>query len=186
MFQRCISLHKAPTLPATDLATGCYAGMFTLCTSLTEAPELPATKLANDCYIGMFTFCTSLTEAPELPATTLANNCYSQMFAVCYSLRKAPDLPAKTLTSGCYNEMFINCITLSEIKMLASNIDNNISPLTGWLNGAGTHVTSRKLIVDSQDAYNGLDGFSLLPTEWRATNPGTMVVDKNGNAITDD
>ena len=185
MFQRCISLHKAPTLPATDLATGCYAGMFTLCTSLTEAPELPATKLANDCYIGMFTLCTLLTEAPELPATTLANNCYSQMFAVCYSLRKAPDLPAKTLTSGCYNEMFINCITLSEIKMLASNIDNNISPLTGWLNGAGTHVTSRKLIVDSQDTYNGLAGYNLLPDQWKSTETGATVVDKNGNAITD-
>ena len=186
MFQRCISLHKAPTLPATDLATGCYAGMFTLCTSLTEAPELPATKLANDCYIGMFTLCTLLTEAPELPATTLANNCYSQMFAVCYSLRKAPDLPAKTLTSGCYNEMFINCITLSEIKMLASNIDNNISPLTGWLKGAGKSATSRKLIVDSQDTYNGLAGYNLLPDQWKSTETGATVVDKNGNAITDD
>ena len=134
----------------------------------------------------MFTLCTLLTEAPELPATTLANNCYSQMFAVCYSLRKAPDLPAKTLTSGCYNEMFINCITLSEIKMLASNIDNNISPLTGWLKGAGKSATSRKLIVDSQDTYNGLAGYNLLPDQWKSTETGATVVDKNGNAITDD
>ena len=162
--------------------------MFEDCTSLTEAPVLPATKLAITCYNYMFSGCTSLEKAPELPATNLAINCYKSMFSGCTSLTKAPVLPATTLEAHCYDYMFRNCSNLSEIKMLAhSYIEDYLTNyFTGWLDNAGTSAPSRTLILDSQDAYNGLDGYSLLPTEWRATNPGTTVVDKNGNAITDD
>jgi len=45
--------------------------------------ELPATTLATRCYANMFKDCTSLTAAPELPATTLANYCYNNMFYNC-------------------------------------------------------------------------------------------------------
>lgn len=60
--------------------------MFEGCKSLTKAPELPATTLAYGCYWDMFAYCTSLTEAPELPATTPIHYCYYQMFWYCNSL----------------------------------------------------------------------------------------------------
>ena len=79
-------LTKAPELPATTLAYGCYAMMFQGCSSLTQAPELPATTLTDFCYYYMFENCTSLTQAPELPAGELVNSCYSYMFQGCTSL----------------------------------------------------------------------------------------------------
>lgn len=51
---------KVLMLPATTLASNCYAQMFYDCTSLETAPELPATTLASYCYYNMFRGCTSL------------------------------------------------------------------------------------------------------------------------------
>ena len=188
MFSGCSSLKEAPGLPATELEHDCYSGMFEDCTSLTEAPVLPATKLAITCYNYMFSGCTSLEKAPELPATNLAINCYKSMFSGCTSLTKAPVLPATTLEAHCYDYMFRNCSNLSEIKMLAhSYIEDYLTNyFTGWLDNAGTSAPSRTLILDSQDTYNGLAGYNLLPDKWKSTETGATVVDKNGNAITDD
>ena len=55
---------------------------------MTKAPELPATTLAKGCYEYMFTECQSLTKAPVLPATTLADFCYNYMFSGCQSLKE--------------------------------------------------------------------------------------------------
>ena len=147
MFYGCTSLTTAPGLPATTLASNCYAnmfygctglttapssignsatimsssaccGMFSNCTSLTTVPALPATTLAEDCYLAMFQYCTSLTEAPELPATTLADSCYNLMFRDCTSLTTAPELPATTLVEGCYSSMFRGCTSLTEAPEL--------------------------------------------------------------------
>ena len=190
MFSDCSALTTAPEeLPAKELANSCYNGMFCGCTSLTSAPQLPATELANSCYWRMFDGCTLLATAPELPATTLAYSCYYMMFRYCTSLTKAPELPAQTLDTQCYKHIFEGCTKISEIKMLAppSEIYNN-NNMDGWLNYVGTDesVTSRKLILDSQDAYDALKRHNLLRPEWQATTIGTTVVDKNGNAITDD
>jgi len=54
----------------------CLFYLFSDCTTLTKAPVLPATTLAEGCYEGMFSGCASLTQAPELPATTLVDVCY--------------------------------------------------------------------------------------------------------------
>ena len=66
-----------------------------------------------------------------------------------------------------------------------SEIDNDKN-MDGWLNYVGTDesVTSRKLILDSQAAYDALKRHNLLRPEWQATTTGATVVDKNGNAIT--
>ena len=80
------SLTTAPELPATTLAYGCYAFMFSRCSSLTQAPVLPATTLTEFCYYYMFEGCTSLTSAPELPAYQLVDSCYAYMFYGCTSL----------------------------------------------------------------------------------------------------
>ena len=190
MFSDCSALTTAPEeLPAKELANSCYTGMFCGCTSLTSAPQLPATELANSCYWRMFDGCTLLATAPELPATTLAYSCYYMMFRDCTSLTKAPELPAQTLDMKCYKHIFEGCKKISEIKMLAppSEIYNN-NNMDGWLNyvGIDESVTSRTLILDSQDAYDALKLHNLLRPEWQATTTGATVVDKNGNAITDD
>ena len=188
MFSDCSALTTAPEeLPAKELANSCYTGMFCGCTSLTSAPQLPATELANSCYWRMFDGCTLLASPPELPATTLAYSCYYMMFRDCTSLTKAPELPAQTLDMKCYKHIFEGCKKISEIKMLAppSEIYNN-NNMDGWLNYVGTDesVTSRTLILDSQAAYDALKRHNLLRPEWQATTTGATVVDKNGNAIT--
>ena len=118
LFFNCPSLTKAPALPATTLAKGCYTSMFSSCQSLTKAPELPATTLATECYKSMFSVCQSLTKAPELPATTLAQYCYMAMFFNCPSLTKAPVLPATTLETYCYYRMFYGCQSLTKAPVL--------------------------------------------------------------------
>ena len=118
LFEGCTSLAKAPELPATTLAGGCYMYMFNGCTSLTKAPALPATTLNWSCYEGMFYGCTSLTKAPELPATNLAEQCYQYMFQGCTSLAKAPELPATNLAEQCYQYMFYGCTSLTEAPAL--------------------------------------------------------------------
>ena len=189
MFSDCSALTTAPEeLPAKELANSCYTGMFCRCTSLTSAPQLPATDLADKCYTNMFKECTSLATAPELPATTLAPYCYKNMFNLCTSLTKAPELPAQTLESNCYDYIFEGCTKISEIKMLATSyLTTNY--MDGWLNYVGTDesVTSRKLILDSQAAYDALkqnERFLLPHKEWQVGYSGTTVVDINGNAIT--
>ncbi len=190
MFSDCSALTTAPEeLPATELANACYRNMFSGCTSLTSAPQLPATTLAYNCYMNMFDGCTSLASAPELPATTLAYYCYYMMFRGCTELTKAPELPAQTLDMKCYDHIFEGCKKISEIKMLAppSEIYNN-NNMDGWLNYVGTDksVTSRKLILDSQAAYDALKRHNLLRPEWQATTTGAKVYDKNGTEIKED
>ena len=189
MFSDCSILTTAPEeLPAKELANSCYTGMFCRCTSLTSAPQLPATELANGCYESMFYDCTLLATAPELPATTLAYSCYKNMFNGCTSLTKAPELPAQTLDMKCYDYIFEGCKKISEIKMLAPPSEIYTNNMDGWLNYVGTDesVTSRKLILDSQDAYDALKRYNLLRDEWKATTTGATVKDKNGHPITDD
>jgi hypothetical protein len=69
-----------------DNVHGCYESMFWSCLSLTKAPELPALKLTPMCYKNMFCYCSSLEEAPILPALELAPECYISMFNECTNL----------------------------------------------------------------------------------------------------
>ena len=103
LFRDCVSLTKAPVLPATRLADYCYDNMFSVCQSLTKAPALPATRLSNSCYNSMFRVCQSLTKAPELPATTLAEFCYNYMFSGCQSLKEVRVSATRTATKALNN-----------------------------------------------------------------------------------
>ena len=117
----------------------CYAYLFSG-TALTKAPELPSTELAYGCYAMMFQNCTYLTQAPELPATTLAEQCYRYMFSDCSSLTQAPELPATTLAEGCYSSMFQGCSNLNTIKLVYT--DNFIDVyFTGWVEGVASTGT---------------------------------------------
>ena len=161
MFYGCTSLTTAPALPATTLKNYCYYQMFSKCTSLKTAPALPATTLADSCYSSMFQSCTSLTTAPELPATTLASYCYSTMFNGCSSLTIAPELPATTLAISCYMNIFAGCKNLNYIKCLATNISAN-SCTSFWVNG----VASRGTFVKNSNMTNWTTGKNGIPTNW--------------------
>ena len=125
LFNNCQALTSAPKLPATDIASDCYNGMFYYCRYLKYAPELPATILKDQCYQNMFYACVSLTSAPKLPATKLAFNCYANMFSYCYWLKEAPELPATTLASQCYQDMFTNCYFKKAPKLPAEIMKSN-------------------------------------------------------------
>ena len=86
MFLFCTKLESAPTLPATQMAKGCYSLMFAGCSSLERTPALPATMLAESCYNQMFYNCTALNTLPLLPATQMANFCYQSMFQRCTNI----------------------------------------------------------------------------------------------------
>lgn len=110
------------------------------------------------------------------------------MFRGCTELTKAPELPAQTLKSKCYDHIFEGCKKISEIKMLATYLEIYTNNMDGWLNYVGTDksVTSRKLILDSQAAYDELKRNNLLRPEWQATTTGAKVYDKNGTEIKED
>ena len=160
LFGTCLALTKAPELPATTLAFGCYIGMFQYCVNLITAPELPATTLAQGCYNSMFYGCTSLTQAPELPATTLAQGCYGDMFYGCTGLTITPELPATTLAQGCYKRMFNRCTKLSTIKCLATDISAT-DALTDWTDGVASKGTFCKAGGETWPT-----GTSGIPTNW--------------------
>ena len=168
LFLNCTSLTKAPKLPVTTLAHGCYRNMFNGCTSLTNPPALPATTLAVACYYGMFDGCTSLTKSPVLPATTLASSCYQYMFYGCTSLTKTPALSATTLAEDCYQEMFRNCSSLNEVRCkIPSSYSSSAIPsyATYWLSG----VSSKGTFYTNADA-NWPSGDDGIPQTWTRAN----------------
>ena len=58
MFMGCTALEKAPDLPATTLANGCYAHMFFLCSKLSTVTMLaPSDKITeyDSCLDGWLT-----------------------------------------------------------------------------------------------------------------------------------
>ena len=126
MFEDCISLTQAPELPALTMTGNCYEQMFDSCIVLTTAPELPATTMAYSCYGYMFKNCKALTQAPELKATTLDGASYLGMFENCTGLTTPPALPADTLGWACYAEMFKGCTGLTQAPELPA------TKLIGW------------------------------------------------------
>ena len=145
------------------------------------------TKNARFC--NLFKSCTVLASAPELPATTLANECYSSMFFGCENLINAPALPAETLADGCYSWMFSRCLRLSTVKMLAPSdqITSKLDCFKYWLEGAGTEVETRTLIVNDAAAYNALlannlaNNYDYLPVNWRKDVVGNTVTVKDAS-----
>lgn len=123
LFADCDILISAPDLPATELASHCYHGMFQGCTNLVDGPdELPATHLPESCYAYMFAECYKLEEVPEMPTTTqvtVEEYCCSFMFYDCQSIVTGPSvLPATILAYACYEHMFQSCVNLTTAPAL--------------------------------------------------------------------
>ena len=90
-----------------------FMGLFASNANLTDASGLllPATTLATGCYATMFLSCTSLTTAPTLPAETLANHCYNQMFNGCTKLNSVTCLATNISAANCLFKWLINAGT---------------------------------------------------------------------------
>ena len=154
-------------VPATKLTNYCYAYMFAN-TGITKAPELPATDLAAGCYYSMFYNCTSLKSAPSLLATKLESNCYYQMFRDCSELSGNVELPAKKLEPYCYYLMFYNCKKLSKVTCMAEEM-TGYNSLSYWLTGAGTDesITERTFVRNTNNKkWMNDDGWSMNPDQW--------------------
>ena len=160
-------LEEDPNIARTMSLEGrnfCYAYLFSG-TSLTKAPELPATTLAYGCYAMMFNNCSLLTQAPVLPAYDLAGFCYYYMFENCTSLTEAPELPAYQLVDSCYAYMFQGCTSLNYV---AAGFDNWVQNATSdWLNNVaatGTFVCPSTLIDNTTERNT-----STVPESWNMT-----------------
>ena len=164
MYRWCSSLRVAPALPAKDLRWDCYWGMFYGCTSLVKAPSLPALNLADCCYSYMFKDCESLVEAPELPSETLTFYCYGSMFEGCVSLVMAPKLPARHLRPECYERMFFGCKKLEYVYALFED-QFHLNSTSSWLSGVSKK--KKALFVRSPSAKWNDRGTSGIPKGWK-------------------
>lgn len=180
MFQNCVLLETAPTLPATTLenANYCYEYMFSGCSALISTPNLLATTLAHSCYQYMFQNCTSITIPPKLPATTLANNCYGYMFSGCKYLTTAPELPATTLTNYCYRNMFQDCTSLNNVTSYAQNISAT-SCLNNWLSNVAAEGTFNNVGFATYTS-----GPSGIPSGWTEVVPAITSITASPNTYT--
>jgi hypothetical protein len=179
LFRVCTGMTSAEnlSLPATTLASSCYANMFFGCTSLTSAPSLPATALTTSCYSYMFYGCTSLTTPPELPATTLASSCYGSMFQSCTSLTTAPSLSATSVTSYCYSYMFRDCTSLTTAPSVlpATNLSGATYCYQYMFYGCSSLTTAPELPATTleQYCYQGMfeycTNLTVVPNELPAT-----------------
>ena len=178
LFQNNTTITSAEnlTLPATQIAEGCYRGLFYGCTSLTSIPELPATELAPNCYRAMLANCTSLTTSTKLPATKLSTDCYRELFFKCTSLVNPPELPAEILAEGCYRALFFKCTSLNNITVYANDISTT-DCTTNWLSG----VASSGTFNNYGDATYTINSVSGIPTGWVEKKPDYFYVENTYN-----
>ncbi len=156
---------------------GLFRGNAAIYNHTSKVLMLPATTLASNCYAQMFYDCTSLETAPELPATTLASYCYYNMFRGCTSLKTAPVLPATTLVSYCYYYMFYSCTSLNSVTCFATSGINQDNSTYNWLYTGNTEGTKTFYKASSVPvASSGTDGqfwpindYHGIPYGWTVT-----------------
>ena len=99
-----MSLYRTNDFATYESMVECaFIYLFSGGTSLTKAPVLPATTLAKGCYQFMFNSCRSLTKAPALPATNLSDYCYYYTFWGCQSLKEVRVSATKTASEALTN-----------------------------------------------------------------------------------
>ena len=147
----------------------CYDSLFKNCVSLTKAPQLPATSMTPYCYHWMFNSCSSLSTAPTLPATLLAEGCYMNMFMECFSLTAAPYLPATGLANYCYKQMFYNCTHLSSINVSFTDWSGATNATQNWVGGLPGLPASGTFYKPT--ALSTAYGASYIPTNWTVIQP---------------
>jgi hypothetical protein len=162
MFLACTRLVKAPLLPATTLADGCYYAMFYGCSALTEVPEiLPATNLPHGVFTGPMEFQGEWGDVI---------GCYTHMFRSCANLVNTPILPAKRLTESCYAFMFSNSPKVGNVTILAEDLTintletafaNNASPTIDIFHYNGGIIATINLTGTAMAQFNNE---SIIPS----------------------
>ena len=155
-------------LPVMTLTNYCYRALFSWCTTLEKAPALPATTLATGCYWYLFEEC-ALTEAPVLPATTLVNECYGNMFLNNHSLSYIKCLATDGFSATNCKQNWVSGVaaTGTFVKAVGVTWTTGVAGIpTGWTvyeDGyeptpqAGEWYYNNQL-VDLPYSVNGLDG----------------------------
>ena len=170
LFEGCHSLTKAPVLPATTLADGCYDSMFYYCDSLTEAPVLPATTRAAYCYESMFSH-SSLTKSPVLTITPLDTYCYRYMFDGCGSLNEVHCQMPSTITGLTrYTEYWLR--NVSPTGTFYTNADAN------WTSGEDGIPEGWSRVNEEAPSVDDV----TKPLTFRATQDGSTVTLKKMNS----
>ena len=163
----------------------CYE-MFANCLTLTTAPIMPAMEMTSYCYYGMFRNCSSLDGftfydgAPyytsPLPALSFINyanggavrvpGCYKRMFEGCTHLTGAPELFAPVITDECYDYMFKGCIRLQDIICNAEYSVHGNDPAD----------PSSGVVVGTTDWVDGVNGegrfYGKLAAQWTTGSSG--------------
>lgn len=155
-------------LPAKNLKTFCYAGMFGSCSKMVLGPRIfPATTATSSCYRSSFEKCGNLIYPPRLCATTLADYCYAGMFYQCYHLQKAPDLIAETLVNNCYRDMFAECNSVNYIKTLQTTPITNNDYTWSWVyNVSSTGTFVKRTGVTIPTVTISVPGARGIPSGW--------------------
>lgn len=140
LFQNCLSLVRAPLLPAETVGQYSYGSTFgktnvsnvlkmsakTLgqyaCyymmeqTPIEKAPEIQVTSVSNYGFSYMFINCSQLKTPPSQLLPTIASKyCCSNMFNGCTSLQTVPKLNFTQLNIQCFNLMFNGCRSLTQV-----------------------------------------------------------------------
>ena len=151
-------------LPATTLASSCYASMFLGCASLTTTPAtLPATTLAQDCYNSMFNGCTSLNYVKCLATNISASNCTtSWVYNVAASGTFVKDSSMSSWTTGASG------IPTGWIKM-----NENELPIK-WGNSNYTYAINSLVKPKLANPYN-------VPVTFSSSDTTIATIDNYGN-----
>ncbi|MBE6288157.1 MAG: hypothetical protein E7099_08255 [Mediterranea massiliensis] len=116
----------------TSTSNARFRDLFKDCSQLISAPDLPATELASLCYAYMFHGCKSLTIAPILPATSLPTSCYASMFQYCEKLNSVTMLGTDADMFTCMNWLSGVSATGTFYKNSAVTNTSNLDIPSGW------------------------------------------------------
>lgn len=103
---------------------GAFYRLFQGQTTILSASRLvlPAMQLNTECYYGMFDGCSNLVTAPNLPAFNLSQSCYGSMFYKCSNLSYIKMMAtASNALSGSYTYNWVEGV--SAAGKFVSNVD---------------------------------------------------------------
>ena len=173
LFFNCVSITSAENLvlPATTLASSCYAWMFSGCTSLKIPPKLLATKRSlistTEEYREMFKGCTSLEQIPEFPKCSVDFDqyTYTSMFENCTSLKHVT-YPPHIPIGQC---MFTGCTSLSAVTCISTSGRGNYQ----WLK----NVSNSGIFYKDKNA-SWSRGEGGIPSNWEVADFGSGIYKK--------
>lgn len=188
MFERCVSLRRAPGINSIEMAGGACASMFSGCSAMTTPPpKLHPVNLSIGQYSRMFESCVALTTAPQMMFTTVSAMSCEGMFFNCPSLKTVgPLLPvALGANSHAYDYMFYGCSALETILTHQETFDS-CDHWVGMLPSKGSFVCDLTSLANNQpnddpttsEKFPIKMGHSWAPAGWDQVDITTEPPDK--------